>query len=205
MSTTTSSTQGLTATGVPKIPLFLTILRVAALVLSLGVLIAAAYHISLYKGYAYYFADSGPASFLIFDSIFTFLILGAMLAAEFFAPQLYIRLAFIGALILAAIFWLSAWAWAASWAASFYDLWDGYSRRYYSELSPWGASMAAGAALGAVTWVLIIVIIVFFVKACMASPHSSSFSPRPQNDAEMGQPKPEGAHIQPVQPVHAPQ
>ncbi|KAJ4270513.1 hypothetical protein NW762_002200 [Fusarium torreyae] len=189
---TTTSTQGLTATGVPRMPLWLTILRAAALLLSLGVLIAAAYHISLLGNWAHYYAGSGPASFLIFDAIFTFLVLGSMLAAEFFAPQLYIRLLFFGALVLAAIFWLSAWAWAAAWASDFYSVYHSYGFGRAKELDAWGASLAAGAALGAVTWLLIVVITVFFVRACMASPHGSSFSPRSQNDAEVGQPKPEG-------------
>ncbi|KAM5348441.1 hypothetical protein ACJ41O_008265 [Fusarium nematophilum] len=188
---TTTSTEGLTASGVPKMPFWLTIVRGAALVLSLGVLIAAAYHLSLYGGWARYYGGSGPAGFLIFDSIFTFLILGGMLASEFFAPQFYLRLLFIGGLILSAIFWLSAWAWAASFAADIYRLGG-----RHSDLDPWGASIAAGAALGAFTWVLILVTLVFFIRACMASPHGSSFAARNQEDAEMGQPKPE-ASVQP--------
>ncbi|KAF4998351.1 hypothetical protein FGRMN_3231 [Fusarium graminum] len=189
---TTTSTQGLTATGVPKMPLLITILRGAALLLSLGVLIAAAYHLSLLGAWAQYYGGSGPAGFLIFDAIFTFLILGSMLAAEFFAPHLYMRPLFLGALVLAAIFWLSAWAWAASWASEIYSVYDRSGLGRANGFDAWGASLAAGAGLGAGVWVLIIVIIVFFVRACMADPHGSSFSPRPQNDVEAGQPKPEG-------------
>ncbi|KAM0343458.1 hypothetical protein ACHAPU_008489 [Fusarium lateritium] len=189
---TTTSTQGLTATGVPKMPLLLTILRGAALLLSLGVLIAAAYHLSLLGAWAQYYGGSGPAGFLIFDAIFTFLLLGSMLAAEFWAPHLYMRPIFLGALVLAAIFWLSAWAWAASWASEIYRLYDRSGLGRATGFDAWGASLAAGAGLGAGTWVLIVVIIVFFVRACMADPHGSSFSPRPQNNVEAGQPKPEG-------------
>ncbi|RSM03961.1 hypothetical protein CEP52_007097 [Fusarium oligoseptatum] len=163
MSATTTSTHGLTVTGVPKMPLWLTILRVAALVLSLGVLIAAAYHLSLLGGWSQYY------------SIFTFLILGGMLAAEFFAPHMYLRLLFVGALILDAIFLA-------------FRL--GMGR--FLDFEAWGASMLAGSVLGVFTWVVIIVITVFFVKACMDSPQDSSFSPRAPADPEMGQPKPEG-------------
>jgi hypothetical protein len=46
MATTTPS-MGLTAKGVPKMPLWLTIVRGAAIALSLGALIAAAYNVSL--------------------------------------------------------------------------------------------------------------------------------------------------------------
>jgi hypothetical protein len=86
----------------------------------------------------------------LLQAIFTWLILGFMLASEFFAPQLYIRIAFIGALILCAIFWLSAWAWAASVASSFYSWYDGWYGDH--TFSAYGGSMAAAAAIGAVTW-----------------------------------------------------
>jgi hypothetical protein len=48
-------------------PLWLTILRGVALLLALGVLIAAAYHLSLLGSWAQYYGGSGPAGFLIFD------------------------------------------------------------------------------------------------------------------------------------------
>jgi hypothetical protein len=75
-----------------------------------------------------------------------------MLAAEFFAPQLYMRLLFLGALVLAAIFWLSAWAWAAAWASDIYRVYDNTGLGRANGFDAWGASLAAGAALGAVTW-----------------------------------------------------
>lgn len=43
-----------------------------------------------------------------------------------------------------------------------------------------------------VSRVVIIVITVFFVKACMDSPQDSSFSPRAPADPEMAPPKQEG-------------
>ncbi|KAH7114147.1 hypothetical protein B0J13DRAFT_460365 [Dactylonectria estremocensis] len=168
-------------------PFWLTIIRGVALILSLGVLIAAAHHLSLLGDFLRYFGGSNPAGFLIFDSIFTFLVLGGMLASEFFAPQLYFRLAFICGLILAAIFWLSAWAWAASFASDLYRMY------WYSDSNPWAASMAAGAVLGAFTWVVVLVTLVFFIRACMASPQGSSFPARSQNDAEMNRYKLEGS------------
>ncbi|KAF7546587.1 hypothetical protein G7Z17_g8334 [Cylindrodendrum hubeiense] len=196
MSTTTTGTQGLTATGVPPLPFFLTIIRGVILAFSLGALIAAAYNLSLFSGFLVGY--SGPAGFIIFDAIFTFIIVGGMLVSEFFAPQLYIRIAFIGALILDAIFWLSAWAWAASVAASFFSYFDGFYG-HNNTIDAYGGSMAACAALGAVIWVLVIVTIVFFVKACMASPQSQTFAPRTENQAELGESKPEGHVLPPPQ------
>ncbi|KAH6996581.1 hypothetical protein BKA56DRAFT_666786 [Ilyonectria sp. MPI-CAGE-AT-0026] len=199
---TTTGTQGLTATGVPALPFFLTIIRGVILALSLGALIAAAYNLSLFGGYSSYLSGySGPAGFIIFDAIFTFLIVGGMLASEFFAPQLYIRIAFICALILDAIFWLSAWAWAASVASSFYSYYDGYYGSSHT-LDAYGGSLAACAALGAFTWVLVIVTIVFFIKACMASPQSQTFAPRTEVQAELGEAKVEGTVPPPPPPAH---
>lgn len=68
MSTTTSGTQGLTAKGVPALPAWLLYIRIAIIVLALGVLIAAAYNLSLFGGYGSYLSGySGPPGFLIFD------------------------------------------------------------------------------------------------------------------------------------------
>ncbi|KAH7160240.1 hypothetical protein B0J13DRAFT_124827 [Dactylonectria estremocensis] len=199
--TTTTGTQGLTATGVPPLPFFVTIIRGVIIVFSLGALIAAAYNLSLFGGASLYLSGySGPAGFIIFDAIFTFLIVGGMLVSEFFAPQLYYRIAFIIGLILNAIFWLSAWAWAASVASSFFSYYNSYDGYYRSKsLDAYGGSMAACAALGAVVWVLVIVTIVFFIKSCMASPQSQTYSPRTEVQAELGEPKPEGQQYPPQQ------
>ncbi|CAM1511183.1 Fc.00g086960.m01.CDS01 [Cosmosporella sp. VM-42] len=193
MSTQTTGFNGLTAKGVPALPVWLLFVRIAIIVLSLGVLIASAYNLSLFGGYAtssYLSGYTGPPGFLIFDAIFTWIILGCMLVSEFFAPQLYFRLAFVGALILDAIFWLSAWAWAASVASDWISYYNNWGFGSDSGLDKYGSSMAAAAALGAFTWVLIIVTIVFFVLACLKSPQSSTFQERtPQNEAELGQAK----------------
>lgn len=75
-----------------------------------------------------------------------------MIALEFFAPQLYIRLLFLGGLVLSSILWLAAWTWAAAWTADFYNVYVSYNIRRVKELDAWGGSMAAGTALGGVTW-----------------------------------------------------
>lgn len=65
--TATTSTQGLTVTGVPKMSFWLTVIQGAALILSLGVLIAAAHHLSLFGDFLRFYGGSNPAGFLIFD------------------------------------------------------------------------------------------------------------------------------------------
>lgn len=56
---------GLTAASVPAMPKWLVYLRGAIIVVCLGVLIAAAYNLSLYENYFAF--SSGPSGFLIFD------------------------------------------------------------------------------------------------------------------------------------------
>ena len=73
-----------------------------------------------------------------------------MIFFEFSLHKLYIRIVFIVLLVLADIFWLSAWAWAASVASSFFGFFgDDHPEGVFAG---YGASMAAGAALGALNW-----------------------------------------------------
>jgi hypothetical protein len=177
--------KGLIAVGVPVLPFWLLIVRGVAIVLSLGVLVASAYYLSINRDLGFGYAlpvNSGPAGFLIFDVIFTWGILGTMIAFEFFLQKLYYRIVFFVLLILDVIFWLAAWAWSAQLAAfwfgdfssvssslwrkrdvvddilSDYDFGDLGDLTNGSPYSPdystnkWGVSLAAAAALGALTW-----------------------------------------------------
>jgi hypothetical protein len=65
---------------------------------------------------------------------------------------MYLCLLFVGALILDAIFWLSAWTWAASWTSRYYSYYNAAGFDLYAELQAWVASMLAGSVLGAFTW-----------------------------------------------------
>jgi len=79
------------------------------------------------------------------------------------------------------VFWLSAWAWSASIAA-FWLSYDTYYYDSYINSAPWhaeGAALAACAGLGAIVWILSIVHLVFFIRACM---HDSA----PVHQAELG-------------------
>ena len=64
---TAAPNPGLSAKGAPKISLCLTILRGAAIVTSLGALIAAAYNISHLSSWSRYYGGDGPAGFIIFN------------------------------------------------------------------------------------------------------------------------------------------
>src|SRR5262249_5262741 len=88
-------------------------------------------------------------------SVFTMLIFGSMIFTEMRAPYLHYRIVYVIVLCLLAIFWLSAWAWAASVASAYFAYYHGdyyYDDDVDHEFTAYGASMAAGAAIGAVNW-----------------------------------------------------
>jgi hypothetical protein len=60
------SLQGLTKKGIPPQAAWLIYLRIAVLVISLGILAACAYNLSLFGGYSYLAGYGGPAGFMIF-------------------------------------------------------------------------------------------------------------------------------------------
>ncbi|KAF6833027.1 hypothetical protein CPLU01_05823 [Colletotrichum plurivorum] len=181
-----SSIRGLMGKGVPPTPTFFSILRFAVLVLSLAVLAACAYNLSLLGGYSGSY--TGPPGFMLFVSscprddepvtnfplqaIFTLVVLGGAMALERFAPHLYFRLALLIAYGTNVLFWLSGWAWSASIAALFLgDACIGSTCfGPTTEEKKYGGSMAAAAAVGAVNWVMMIIVLVYFVKGCLADP-----------------------------------
>jgi hypothetical protein len=163
--------QGLIAKGVPPQPSWIIFLRIAILVLSVILLGLGAWNVSTVGSYGAA-VGVGAGGMVIFVTIFSFIVYGGATAIEMFAPHLFYRVAFLVGYILSIIFWLSAWAWSASWAS----LYLGTSYYYYG-VSQFGVSSAACAGLGAVVWVLTIVNLAFFIKACLAAPN---------DDAELG-------------------
>ncbi|KAF0329936.1 hypothetical protein K4K61_008345 [Colletotrichum sp. SAR11_59] len=175
--------RGLMGKGVPPTPTFFSILRVAVMVLSLAVLAACAYNLSLLGGQASY---AGPPGFMLFVSLFTLLILGGAMALERFAPQFYFRLALLIAYGVNVLFWLSGWAWSASIASLFLGNTCIGSTCFgpTTEETRYGASMAAAAGVGAVNWVMMIVVLFYFVKGCLTDPDCYGISTG--HGAEMG-------------------
>ncbi|KAJ0386472.1 hypothetical protein COL922a_004237 [Colletotrichum nupharicola] len=175
--------RGLMGKGVPPTPTFFSILRVAVMVLSLAVLAACAYNLSLLGGQASY---AGPPGFMLFVSLFTLLILGGAMALERFAPQFYFRLALLIPYGVNVLFWLSGWAWSASIASLFLGNTCIGSTCFgpTTEETRYGASMAAAAGVGAINWVMMIVVLFYFVKGCLADPDCYGISTG--HGAEMG-------------------
>ncbi|KAK4134744.1 hypothetical protein BT67DRAFT_449617 [Trichocladium antarcticum] len=191
--------QGLMAKGVPPQPLWLLYIKIAILALSLIILALAAWHLSLFGGYAYY--GSGAGGMDIFVAILSFIVYGGAAAVEIWAPQYFYCIGFFIGYILSIIFWLSAWAWSASSASAWLGLGSIYGYGNY------GASIAACAGLGAVVWVLTIVHFFFFTRACLENSTDSGPGSGP-GQAELGQVKheaPPAEYQQPSQPELQPQ
>jgi hypothetical protein len=155
---------GITATGPPVMPKWLFFLRIAILVFTFGSFIAACVNVAALNGWTSYYSSSGPGGFTIFDAIFTWIVIGSMLVLEWRFHQFYVRLAYLVLLPLCAIFWLSAWAWSASVASAFRGYYSGFGD---DDWDRYAASIAACAALGAFTWVAIIVLTIFYIMACL--------------------------------------
>ncbi|KAK4236032.1 hypothetical protein C8A03DRAFT_17280 [Achaetomium macrosporum] len=183
--------QGLVAVGVPPQPLWLLYVKIVILVLSLIVLALAAYALSLtgdwYGGH--------PGGMDIFIAILSFIVYGGALSLELWAAQHFYRIGALIGYIFSIIFWLSAWAWSATWASVFLS--PGGSRADNS----FGGALAGCAALGAVVWVLTIVHLAFFIRACVVDTTVAG-------QAELGQMKageaPPQQYQQQYQPVQQP-
>ncbi|GKT45756.1 uncharacterized protein ColSpa_05937 [Colletotrichum spaethianum] len=180
--TGTNNIRGLMGKGVPPTPSFFAIVRVAVLVLSLAVLAACAYCLSLLGAYSSSY--TGPPGFMLFVSLFTILVLGGAMAAERFAAHLYFRIAVLIGYATNCLFWLSGWAWTASIAALFLGNTCIQSTCFAptTEEKRYGGSMAGAAAVGAVNWyveilqrvdhvkVLMVIVLFYYVKGCLADP-----------------------------------
>jgi hypothetical protein len=86
------------------------------------------------------------------------------------APQFYYRIGVLVGYILSAIFWLTGWAWAASWAAYIlsFDNYDSYDN-IRGAWKLFGQTIAACAGISALIWVLCIITLVVFCRACVRS------------------------------------
>ncbi|KAK6853084.1 hypothetical protein PG995_009896 [Apiospora arundinis] len=97
--------------------------------------------------------------------------------------------------IMTCIFWLSSWAWAASWASFLLAY---YNSSYYPGFRSFGSAMAACAALGAVTWVLCIINLVFFIVGSVRN-HDPAANPGNVELGHAGQKPADAGHT----PVYA--
>ncbi|KAK4035433.1 hypothetical protein C8A01DRAFT_17891 [Parachaetomium inaequale] len=167
--------QGLIAVGVPPQPLWLLYIKIAVLVISLIVLALSAYALSLFA--------AGAGGMDIFIAILSFIVYGTAGALELWAPQHFYRIGALIGYILTVIFWLAAWAWSAS-EASIWLRGVGwyYGHSYYNSL---GGALGGCAGLGAIAWILTIVHLAFFIRACVVDTTAGS------GQAELGQVKAE--------------
>jgi hypothetical protein len=174
--------QGLTARGAPaNQPPFLFYLKIAILVLSFIILAMAAWSIAIFNSWVGYLGGNGVGGLVIFVVIKTWLIYGIMMFLEFKANHLFYRIVAVVLYSISIIFWLSAWAYSASLAGFWlsYTCYGGFCDNTWTSE---GAALAVCAALGAVVWVLSIVHLVFFIRACL-----NDTTIMTNNQAELGQ------------------
>jgi len=145
-------------------------MKYAILGLSLVCLAMGAWATASVGDYGIY-VSGGAGGLVIFVAILTFIVYGGGIALEKFSPNNFFRIGFLIGYIFSIIFWLSGWAWSASVAG----VWNSYTRAIgssrVSDNNPYkqlGAALAVCAALGAVVWVMAIVNLVMFIKACVA-------------------------------------
>jgi len=174
---------GLLARGPPPSPAWVTYIKYAILGLSVVCLAMGAWATSIFGGASGVILSAGAGGLVIFVTIFTFIVYGGGLALEKFQPNNYFRIGLLIGYIFSVIFWLSGWAWSASLAGlwlSYTDTYRGFGIEddYYAPIRNLGAALAVCAGLGAVVWVLCIVNLVMFIKACIQDPNS--------NNAELG-------------------
>ncbi|KAK4121817.1 hypothetical protein N657DRAFT_635302 [Parathielavia appendiculata] len=155
--------RGLTAVGVPPQPHWLLYIKVAVLVLAVIVIALAAWAMSLYNG-GYPGGFAGGMDHFI--AILSFAVYGSAIGLEFAAPRFFYRIVYLVGYGLTVIFWLAAWAWSASSASA----WISWSAQI-------GGALAGCAALGAVAWILTMVHLARFIRACTADTVSSGQAP----------------------------
>ncbi|KAL9942399.1 hypothetical protein D7B24_003414 [Verticillium nonalfalfae] len=178
--------KGLNTRTHPHVPSWFFIVQLVVLALGLGVFIASAYSLSFFDGYGYAGAYSGSPGFLLFAALLIFIVVGSHIVLERLFSQWYFRLAFVIGYALTIIFLLSAWAWAASIARLFNgDVCDAFGC-YSNDGNGYGSAMAAGAALGAFAWVLLIVLLVFYILASLKEGRGEVAPAATAADAEMG-------------------
>ncbi|KAK2034983.1 hypothetical protein LX32DRAFT_716076 [Colletotrichum zoysiae] len=167
---TGANIRGLMGKGVPPTPSLFAIARVAALVLSLAVLAACAYCLSLLGAYSGSY--TGPPGFMLFVALFTIVVLGGAIVVERFAAHLYFRIVVLVGYGLNCLFWLSGWAWSTSIATLFLGN-TCIGRTCFgptSEEMRYGGSMAGAAAVGAINWALMGIVVFYFIKGCLEDP-----------------------------------
>ncbi|KAJ0158602.1 hypothetical protein CTA2_11239 [Colletotrichum tanaceti] len=176
--------RGLMGKGVPPTPALFSVVRVATLVLSLAVLAACAYCLSLLGAYSSSY--TGPPGFMLFVSLFTVVVIGGAMAAERFAAHLYLRVVVLVGYAVTCLFWLSGWAWSASIAALFLGnkCIQGTCFGPTTEEKRYGGSMAGAAAVGAINWVLMVIVLFYYIKGCLSDPDCYGVSTG--HESEMG-------------------
>lgn len=144
------------------LPGFVTIIRVVQLLLAVVIMGLVGNTINgankLFGNSQVVRNNTEPLAFVIFCCVWTLLVNAYLLVTPIFLPVAYNMWAHLVLEVVSWIFWLAGWASTASWAADWASYFDGTTGKVFGY---WGSS-AAGAAMGAIMWVLFTVTLVFF-------------------------------------------
>jgi len=146
---------------VVPVPGYITIIRVVQFVLSVVVLGLVGNTISGVN--KYYDAsrlsnELEPLSFLIFCCVWTWLVIAYLIVTPLALPVAYNMWAQLALEAISWIFWLAGFASTASFASDWAPYFEGSKGKIFG----YWASAAAGAAMGALVWILFTVTLVVF-------------------------------------------
>ncbi|KAI1759837.1 hypothetical protein GGR53DRAFT_118289 [Hypoxylon sp. FL1150] len=153
---------GLFAHGPPPTPRFLLYIKGFIILLSVVTFALAIYTLNFESQSESY--SPGVPAYLVFLAIFTWIIYGAPIAIQVFAPQLYFRVITLIASILSVIFWLVGWAWSTSWMTHAEDHAANNNTSYWTRSAN---LMGALAGVGVFTWILIVFELGYFCFCCV--------------------------------------
>lgn len=137
------------------LPGFVTIIRVVQLVLTILVLALVGNTINGFGGASYAIE---PLSFMIFVCVWTLLVNAYLLATPLFLPVAYNMWAHLALECVSWLFWLAGFAAVADWASTWANIFSGSTGKIFG----YWATSAAGAAMGAINWILFTITLVFF-------------------------------------------
>jgi len=145
-----------------ELPFFVTIIRIAQLVLTIIILGLAGNTINGLTGGSGATFGLEPLGFTIFCCVWTLLVNAYLLATPIFLPVAYNMWGHLALEALSWLFWLSGFASTASWASARSGWGNDSFLGYPSSYKSYWATAAAAAGMGAIMWILYTVTLVFF-------------------------------------------
>jgi hypothetical protein len=162
-----------TTAHIVPLPSFVFFIRIFTTVLSIVILGLAGYTLNKLKG-----EDGGfgaaigynldPIGFIVFSCVWTWLVNAYLIVTPLWFPAAYNMWGHLFADVTATLFWLAGFAAVADWASKWKKAFTlGSFFGGSSEPAPYWKTAAAAAGLGAIMWILFLIITVVFVLRLM--------------------------------------